>query len=72
MKINHGNLIIFSTVSIVNGMLDNFSNLVNGSRFEKFDQRMANEIRIDADAENSKGMSSAFNLENEISNGKIL
>ena len=72
MKIHYGNTIIIVTASIVNGMLDNFSNLVNGSRFEKFNQRMANEIRIDVDEENSKGMSSAFNLENEISNGKIL
>ena len=71
MKINYGNFIIIVTASIVNGMLENFFNLVNGSRSQEFDQRMANEIRIDVDAENSKGMSSAFNLENDISNGKI-
>ena len=72
MKMNYGNIIIIVTASIVNGMLDHFSNPVNGSRSQELDQGMAHEIRIDVDAENSKGMSSAFNLENEISDGKIL
>ena len=71
MKINYGNFIIIVTASIVNGMLENFFNLVNGSRSQEFDQRMSTKNRIAINAENPNELSSPFMQENEITNGKV-
>ena len=70
MKVFYRNLIIIITAAIANGMPDTFYNLVNGSRYQEFDQRMPNKNHIAVNAENPNELSSHFMQENEITNGK--
>jgi len=69
MKVYYGNWIIIATAFITNGMLDNFYNLVNGSRSQEFDQRKANKIQKEINVGNSKETSSDHRLENRMTNG---
>ena len=59
------------TAAIANGIPDAFHNLVNGSRYQEFGQRMPNKNQIPINAENSNELSSPFMQENKITNGKI-